>query len=85
MNAIELRDYITQQMPAEDALLILLKTSLVSYEHLKFSEEESVHPCIIIAMAALDMGWEMAVDNQSENVNGMIIGNKEYIDKILNK
>src|SRR5271157_1465275 len=89
MTTKEYRDYILTQMTAEKALLILLEGQLREYEKLKFSSEEtSIHPILIIPMAAMDMGWQMAIpdpkDNPDEEVRGMIVGTKEYIDDILN-
>lgn len=90
MNAKEFRDYIISQMTAEKALLLLLEGQIREYEKLKFSSDETaIHPILLIPMAAMDMGWQMAIpdpkDDPDGEVQGMIVGTKEYIDDILNK
>ncbi len=89
MNAFELYKHITAHMTAEEALMKLLEGHIITYEKLKFNEGEEIHPMILISMAAMDMGWSMAIptgDNceESDNeVTGMIVGTNEYIDSIL--
>lgn len=86
MKPKELYDYITGQMTAEQALLTLLESSIVSYEKLKFeSPEKSVHPVLIISMAAMDMGWQLAVKSNDEKVNGICVGTQEYVNSIFNQ
>jgi hypothetical protein len=86
MTVKELYDYITEQMSAEEALMHLLSGSIIEYEKLKFdSKEKSVHPLFIISMAAMDMGWQMAIEKGDGNVNGLVVGNEEYMNKILNE
>lgn len=82
MTVRELRDYILTQMSAEDALLKLLESPMIQYEKLKFDKGKEVHPLIILANAAMDMGWNFVVDKQ-ENVEGLIVGTKEYIDRLM--
>lgn len=82
MTAKQLYDHITKQMPAEQALLKLLESSLLTYEKLKFPEGcEPVHPLIIIANASMDMGWEFLVEKNTENVEGLVIGTAEYMER----
>ena len=86
MTAKELRDYILTQLPAEEALLRLLESSLLTYEKLKFPEEgKEVHPVILISMAAMDMGWNFAVEGEetSENIRGLCVGTNEYFKTIF--
>lgn len=86
MTVKELYDYITEHMSAEEALMKLLEGSLINYNKLKFeSEEKTIHPILIIMMASMDMGWQMAVDNEDENVNGLVVGTEEYMNKIFPK
>jgi hypothetical protein len=89
MNAKELYDYITKQMSAEKALMNLLEGHVLTYEKLKFQEGEEIHPIMLISMAAMDMGWDMAIPNHDDNpdaeVEGMIVGTTDYIDDVLGK
>ncbi len=81
MTVDELYNYITSQMKPEEALKKLLESSLIRYEKLKFAEGETVHPLFIITMAALDMGWDFAVESNVDTVRGLTVGTKEYMDK----
>jgi hypothetical protein len=85
MNTQELYDYITEHMTAEEALKKLLEGHIRTYEHLKFKEGEEVHPIMIASMAALDMGWQLAIPDgrDDEEVQGMMIGTPEYIEEQL--
>jgi len=79
-------DFITDKMSPEQALKKLLKGSLIQYEHLKFDEKDNpVHPIFIITMAAMDMNWQIGLKEGkgSDNVEGIIVGTKEYMKKIL--
>jgi hypothetical protein len=87
MTVQEFYDYITKHMTAEEALKKLLEGTLRTYEHLKFdNQEEAVHPTMIIAMAALDMGWSMAIPDGGDDdiLKGMTIGTDEYLDELFN-
>lgn len=79
MTVRELRDYILTQMSAEDALLKLLESPLLQYEKLKFDKGKEVHPLLIIANAALDMGWQLAIEKDKEEVRGLTVGTDEYM------
>jgi hypothetical protein len=88
MTAKEFYDHITKHMTAEQALLKLLEGQVMEYEKLKFSSDEnSIHPVLLIAMAAMDMGWNMAIPNPKDDpdadLTGMIVGTQEYIDSVL--
>ena len=88
MTAKEFYDHITKHMTAEQALLKLLEGQVMEYEKLKFSSDEnSIHPVLLIAMAAMDMGWNMAIPNPKDDPDadliGMIVGTQEYIDGVL--
>jgi len=75
-------------MTAEQALLKLLEGQVMEYERLKFSQEENaIHPMMLIAMAAMDMGWKIVIPDGEPDaeVPGMIVGTDEYIDDVLGK
>ncbi len=85
MKVDDLYIFITSQMTPEVALKRLLASSLRSYEHLKFpSPEQSVDPVLIIAHAALDLGWSIAVKDGDEEVQGLAVGTDEYMKKLFN-
>ncbi len=80
--------YITKFMTPEQALMKMLEGSLIQYDKLKFtSQQEAVHPEIIIAMAAMDLGWSFALEKKegTEPVRGMTIGTMEYLDTVFPK
>lgn len=79
----QLYDYITAKMSPEEALMKLLESASIQYEKLKFDENSPVHPVIIVAMAACDMEWNMIVEKDKENVEGLIIGTPEFIERNL--
>lgn len=89
MKPKEFYDYITQHLTPEQALMKLLEGSLIQYEKLKFdSQGKAVHPVLIISMAALDMGWQIAVkspNDSNEDIIGLTVGNEEYIKNIFKK
>ena len=86
MTVKELYDYITAQMTPEQALMKLLEGSVIQYEKLKFDENgEPVHPVLVITMAAMDLGWQLAIEDSQDEVRGMVIGTKEYIDTMFPK
>ncbi|MDZ7785992.1 MAG: hypothetical protein U5L95_02615 [Candidatus Saccharibacteria bacterium] len=62
----------------------MLEGHQISYENLKFREGEEVHPVLIVAMAALDMGTGLVHDGSDDDiVRGMAIGTQEYLDEIF--
>lgn len=81
MTIKEFKDYILKHMTAEEALEKLLSSHLFAYEKLKLSGKEKCHPEIIIAMAAMDLGWQMVIEKseKSEMVRGITIGTEDYI------
>jgi len=88
MTAKEFYDHITKHMTAEEALLKLLEGQVMEYEKLKFSQDEkAVHPVLLIAMAALDMGWNLAIpdhkDDPDAEMQGLAVGTQEYLDNLL--
>lgn len=83
MTTQEFYNYITQYMTPEEALMKLLQSSLISYEKLKFDKGQEAHPVFIITMAAMDMGWQFAIEPNQPNVRGMVIGTDEYMKTIF--
>lgn len=88
MTVQELYDHITKFMTPEEALKKLLSSAMVNYESLKFDDQQNaVHPLIVITMATLDMGWQIAVETpkhpETAKVEGLVIGTQEYLDKIF--
>jgi hypothetical protein len=89
MNVQELYNYITAKMTPEEALMKLLEASIVNYEKLKFNAGEELHPEMLIAMAAMDRGWNLAIpapenEGSDEEVQGMIVGTSAYVDELVN-
>jgi hypothetical protein len=90
MNVKELYDHILKHMTAEQALMKMLEGTVIEYQKLKFSEEgKEIHPEMLIVMAVLDRGWNMAIPDPKGNPDGelpgMIVGTQEYIDDVLGK
>lgn len=85
LSVKELYEHILKNMSAEQALMKLLKGQAMNYEHLKFSEGEEVHPVLIISMAALDMGWDLAIPDgkDDDEVQGMATGTEEYLEDLF--
>lgn len=85
MTVKELYDHILKSMTAEEALMKILQGHMLTYEHLKFKEGEEIHPIMVASMAALDMGWSLAIPDgkDDEEVQGMMIGTNEYLEEQL--
>lgn len=85
MTVTETYNYITRHMTAEQALMKLLKGHVRAYEHLKFNDGEELHPTMVASLAALDMGWDIAIPNNDPDseLQGMVIGTSEYINEIF--
>lgn len=82
MTALQFRDYILTQMSAEEALLKLLQGPLGVYDKLKFPEgSEPVHPIIIIANAAMDLGWDFVIEkgDAEMEMRGLTVGSREFM------
>lgn len=87
MTVAALKDYILKHMTAEQALERLLSGSLIEYEKLKFtSEDKAIHPEILIAMAAMELGWQLMIEAPKEDedgggmVIGMVVGTEDYMN-----
>ena len=86
MTANEFYNYITSQITPEQALMKLLEGAVIQYENLKFDDQQkAVHPIHIIAMAAMDMGWDIAFKSDDLNINGLSVGTEEYIKSIFKR
>jgi len=85
MTVKEIYDYITSKMTPEEALIKLLEGANSQYEKLKFDPAgQPVHPLFIASMAAMDMGWQIAVkDGGDEDIKGLVMGTEEYLLKIF--
>ena len=85
MTVDELYKHITSQMSPEQALKKLLEGHVINYEKLKFNEGEEIHPVMLISMAALEMGWEIALPygDDDSDVIGMTVGTEEYFDSVF--
>jgi hypothetical protein len=81
----EFYNYITKHMTPEEALKKLLTSSMISYEKLKFEEGKEVHPLIIMANAAMDMGWMIAVEKNEGDVRGLAVGTEDYMERVFSK
>lgn len=86
MTAKELYDQITKHMTTEEALMMLLEGTVIEYQQLKYSERgKEIHPAILIAAASMEMGWTLAIPNDKEELDGMIIGTEDFIESIFNE
>lgn len=86
VTAQDLYDHILKYMTAEEALLKLLTSSLIQYEHLKFKEDGTpVHPIFILSAAALDMGWGMALKKGApdDEIEGFLVGSEEFLKETI--
>lgn len=87
MTAEELKQYILEHMTAEEALDKFIKSSIEHYEHLKGCTDANHegNPLFIMAAAALDLGWELAIESTSpdQEVRGAIFGTEEYLNSVL--
>jgi hypothetical protein len=81
MTFAELKAYILSKMTMEQAFDRLLESSIVKYQKLKFQEGEELHPLLVMATAAMEMGWGFLVGPEKE-VQGVVTGTEEYMSKI---
>lgn len=83
----KLYDYITEHISCQEALKNMLEGTLNHYEKLKANEGDPIHPTVIMAIAAMEMGWDIALkkgeNGDDTEVEGMIIGNEKYISETL--
>jgi hypothetical protein len=83
MKVSELKEHILKHMTADEALEKLLQSSVMRYEKLKFDKGEEVHPLLIITFAALDLGWQLAIERDNEEVRGLAVGSEEYLNNLF--
>lgn len=85
MTVKETYDHIVKHMTAEQALMKLLEGHVKTYERLKFNEGEELHPLMIVSMAALDMGWDLAIPDgkDDEEIQGLAMGTPEYFEQLF--
>jgi hypothetical protein len=91
MNAKEFKEYILQHMTADEALEKLLATTVQQFDNLKANinvegqNHESASPYLIIMNAAMDLGWNIAVEdpNASPVVRGIVVGTEAYLNKLF--
>lgn len=59
----------------------LIKTNI------KYTKVQIEQALITIANACRDVGWDIAVptDDPNDDVEGLLIGSSEYLQKIINK
>lgn len=90
----EFLQFILKHMTAEQALRKLLRTNvMVPYEtaqQLKLGtalkEDEPFNPLFMVIMAAMDLGWQIALENdedQSKHVEGITIGTEAYMERMF--
>ncbi len=93
MNAKEFKEYILKHMTADEALEKLLATTIQQFDNLKANinvegqNHESASPYLIIMNAAMDLGWDIAIEapGVSPVVRGIIVGTPEYMNVVLDK
>lgn len=82
MTLDELYTYITSQLTPEEALKKMLASALYTYEHLKLRDLPECQPEFIIAMAALDLGWGIALTKNEGQVTGLVVGTEDYMKNV---
>lgn len=84
MTVQEFKDYILKFMTADEALIKLLEGPLGQYEKLKFDPSgEPVHPIIIMTMAAMELGWNLSIEKDPEEVHGLTCGDEGYFARMF--
>lgn len=94
-NTINVKDfiaYILKHMTAEQALEKLLRLQTDQYDKIKLGQPivpkvgDQINPLMILACAAMDLGWDMCLEKQSDeskNVEGIACGTKEWLDRMI--
>ena len=87
MTVKEFKDYILKHMTAEEALERLLATEVAHYEKLKLEKGENpdtLSPMYMLAMAAMDCGWDIAVEKREDGMlRGLSVGTPDYLKDML--
>lgn len=89
MTLDQLYDHITSQMTPEVALKRMLGSQLEVYENLKnvrpdeIEDGATVNPLFIITAAAMDLGWNLAIEKGDEgfDVEGLTVGTEAYMKR----
>ncbi len=81
MNVQELYDHIIKHMTPEEALMKFLEGHLITYNKLKFDQGDEIHLIMLISMAAMDLGWMIGVEKKEGDVEGVMVGTKEYMNR----
>lgn len=88
MTPLQLRDYIIKHMTAEDALLKLLSLQTDQYDKIKLGqpiepkEGDTINPLMILCCATLDLGWDIMIEKKDGEMDGLVIGKREFIDRV---
>jgi hypothetical protein len=77
----ELKAYILSKMTMEQAFDRILESSIIKYQKLRFQEGEEIHPLIVMATAAMEMGWGFLLGPEEE-VEGVVTGTEDYMTKV---
>jgi|SRR5581483_6715483 len=84
MTHEQIKAYILSKMSKDEVIDRFLESGLLVYEKLKFAEGEELHPLMVMAYAAMDMGWDLIVhgDSTTYQVKGITTGTPEHIQKM---
>lgn len=88
MTAEEMYDYILTQMTAEEALRSLLRADVLAagkmqYDMRDIEIPDGMRPFSLIVLAAKMLGWDFALEEGEENMRGISIGTKEYLEELF--
>lgn len=83
MTVQQLYDHVTKFLTPEEALKRMLAFTLSDYQQLRAMQGQAGQPEGIIAAAALELGWNIAVEGDREQLRGLSVGTDEYLDSIL--
>lgn len=85
MNIDELYEQLTSQMTPEQVLKKLLEEYKLTNEKITLNEGEEMHPIMLISLAAMELGWEIALPytEDDDEVIGMTIGTEEYFNSVF--
>ena len=85
MTVQQVYDHITKQISPEEALKRILQGTIPQYQKLRAVAGEDGYPEAIIACAAFELGWEIAVEGDKEDLRGLSVGTAEYLDALLDR
>src|SRR5688572_28428295 len=83
-------DFILTKMTAKEALIKLMATNMQHYEKLKLEKQpednpEMVSPYFILINAAMDLGWDFAIEKDHNIIRGLSVGTQEYFEDLFKK